>query len=124
MKIYKRKLSLWRKIWFKIDMQLLKIGNYLMYKPSALIYILSFGAILFSLLFAYLGYNFLMYALNGAVGYYFGFGVMILFEYYIIKGLFSLKKYKVLLEDFNMDRLNDMAYGGIFNPIIDKIKKK
>ena len=115
-------MGLFKRLWFKIDMKLLKIGNYLMYNPKGLFNTLIVGSILVGLVIGFIGYNFLQIALTTNSNYWFGVVVMSVIEVLIIVGFFNLRKYKNMLSGFNQETLIDMVAGDMVNPIIDKIK--
>jgi len=111
-------------LWERIDDKLFNCGNYLMFNPAVLIYTLYGGIIFFGSLFSYLGYVFYLLAKNGAVGYYFGLGVMAVFDIILIVGFTKVKMFKTIFKDMNVTEMNDLMYGDMVNPIIDKLKGK
>lgn len=120
MKIYKpKKITLWQRINFK----LFNISQYLLFNPNFFFKIIVAGLVLFLGLFSWLGYVFYNLAWVHT-GYWFGFGLMLLFNYMIIRSFFKLKTFKNSFSGMNVDSMNEMLYGDIMNPIVDKIKGK
>jgi len=120
MKIHKpKKISLWQRFNFK----LLGWSQFIMFHPSMLFYVLVGGLCVGLVLFSWLGYVFTNLAFIHT-GYWFGVGVMGVLDYFIIMSFFKLKTFRHQFSGFNIDSMNQMMYGDIANPIIDKIKGK
>jgi len=109
-------------LWSRIDTKLGKWGNYLMFNPQALIYVSYIGLSFLFLVFAGLAFLFYTLARNGASGYYFGMAIMLGLDLFVIYGFTKIKEFKNLFGGMGTDDLNDMVFGSMVNPIIDKIK--